>query len=139
MKNAINKLILANIMGGAYFLIEVLYDGTSHWSMYLLGAFIGILIGQLNEYGIKWETPLWKQILLGEAIILPLEFLTGCVVNIWLGLNVWDYSDLPLSLLGQTSLTFAPMFIPCIVLAIIVDDYYRYKFMDGEKPRYKLF
>jgi len=41
--------------------------------------------------------------------------------------------------LGQTSLFFAPVFLPCILLAILIDDYYRYFFMSEEKPRYKIF
>ena len=126
-------------MGGLYYSVEMLWDGSSHWSMLILGGVCGVLIGLLNEYKLTWDMPLWKQLLYGECIILPLEFITGCIVNIWLGLEIWDYSNLPLSLLGQTSLTFAPIFIPCILLAIFIDDYFRYWFMKEEKPHYKLF
>ena len=39
--------------------------------------------------------PLWQQVLIGAVGITILEFLTGCIVNLWLGWGVWDYSNLP--------------------------------------------
>ena len=38
--------------------------------------------------------PLWQQMLLGACIVTVLEFLTGCIVNLWLGWDVWDYTCL---------------------------------------------
>ncbi|MBQ3003172.1 MAG: hypothetical protein IJD82_05525, partial [Clostridia bacterium] len=35
------------------------------------------------------------------------EFVTGLIVNHWLHLSVWDYSDVPLNLLGQICLPFS--------------------------------
>ena len=37
----------------------------------------------------------------GAGIITAVEFLTGCVVNLWLGWSVWDYSHHKLNILGQ--------------------------------------
>lgn len=131
-------LILFIIMGAMYYGIEIIWDGSSHWSMFVLGGVCGVLIGLINEYKFTWEMPLWKQVFIGEAIVLPLEFLVGCVVNLWLGLNVWDYSDFPFNILGQTSLLFSILFIPIILSAIFLDDYIRYWLFDGGKPKYRL-
>lgn len=125
-------------MGGVYYLLEIVFDGSSHWSMYLLGGLCGYLVGQLNERKLTWEMPLYKQILLGELIVLPLEFVTGCIVNLWLHLNIWDYSNLPFNILGQTSLMFAIIFIPVILLGILIDDCYRWIFLNEDKPHYKV-
>ena len=130
------KVLLFILMGAIYYGLEILFRGYSHISMFILGGICGILIGLINER-FSWETPIWKQILIGEAIVLPLEFLTGVIVNIWLGWNVWDYSNLPFNIMGQSSLLFALIFAPVILLAILVDDYYRHFFMNEEKPRYK--
>lgn len=129
---------LFGVMGAIYYWIEILWDGSSHWSMFVLGGVCGILIGLINEYKFTWDVPLWKQVLIGEAIVLPLEFVVGCIVNLWLKLDVWDYSSLPLNIFGQTSLLFAFLFIPIILLAIFLDDYLRYWLFAGGKPRYKL-
>ena len=77
--------------------------------------------------------------LIGSGIITVLEFLTGVLVNIVLHLNVWDYSNMPLNVLGQICLPFSLLWVIIAIGAIILDDYIRYCFFDEEKPRYKLF
>ena len=83
-----------------YNLIEILYRDYTHWSMFILGGICFISIGLLNEI-FPWELSLWYQILIGAIIITVLEFMTGCIVNLWLGWNVWDYSNMPGNILGQ--------------------------------------
>ena len=132
-------IILFAIMGGVYYGLEVMFRGYSHWSMWALGGICGILIGLINEHKFTWDTPIWKQVLIGELIVIPLEFITGCIVNLWLGWNVWNYSNLPFNLLGQVSLLFVFVFAPVILLAIVVDDCFRWLVMGGRKPSYKWF
>jgi len=103
-------------MGVVYYGLEVMFRGYSHWSMFLLGGICGILIGLINEHKFTWDAPLYKQILIGELIVIPLEFITGCIVNLWLGWNVWNYSNLPFNILGQVSLLFVFVFAPVILL-----------------------
>ena len=49
----------------------------------------------------------------------------------------WDYSGLPGNILGQTCPQFALLFLPLSAIAIIIDDFVRWKWFDEEKPRYK--
>lgn len=131
-------VILFTIGGSIYYGIECIYRGYSHWTMAILGGICFVLIGGINEY-ISWDTPLWKQGLIGSAIITSLEFITGCIVNLWLGWNVWDYSDTPFNILGQICIPFSIIWFFISLLAIIVDDYIRYWIFGEEKPKYKLF
>ena len=78
----------------------------------------------------------WNMI--GAVVVTVLEFITGLVVNVWLGLNVWDYSDMPLNILGQICLPFSIAWIALSAIAIVLDDYLRYWLFKEEKPRYKL-
>lgn len=137
VKQTAKLLFLFLIGGSAYYLIEVLYRGYSHYSMFILGGICFVFAGLQNEY-IEWEYPFWKQVLRTEAFVLIGEFITGCIVNLWLGMNVWDYSNMPFNLLGQVSLLYAILFIPLCALAIILDDYIRYWFFREEKPHYNL-
>lgn len=132
------NLILFVLYGILYVLIEILYRNYSHWSMFLLGGLCGILIGIINEY-YSWEMPFWKQVLIGEFMVLNLEFLTGCLVNVLFDWNIWDYSSIPFNLFGQICLPFAILWIPLIAITIILDDYLRYWFFKEEKPHYKFF
>ena len=137
MKTFIKYIVLAIIGGLLYYLIEIAFRGYSHWSMMILGAWCFIALGMLNEV-IPWEMPLYLQIVIGEIIVLVSEFITGCIVNLWLGWNVWDYSNLPGNLFGQISWQFAIIWLPLILFAIILDDWVRWKFFNEETPTYHL-
>lgn len=62
------------------------------------------------------------------TMVTCLEFITGVIVNIWLKLGVWDYSGLPLNILGQVCLPFYFAWVGLSVVAIVFDDYLRYWF-----------
>lgn len=124
--------------GSFYVTLEVIYRQYSHISMLILAGLVFIIIDLLNEIW-GWETSLILQILVGTVIATIGEFITGCIVNLWLGLNVWDYSNLPFNLYGQVYLQFTLIWMPIILLAIVLGDVIRWRFFDEEKPRYKLF
>lgn len=92
------------IGGVIYYIIEVLFRGYSHWSMIILGGICFVLIGLLDEW--QKRPPMLRQMVQGAVIVTVLEFITGCIVNLWLGWNVWDYSNLPFNILGQVCLFF---------------------------------
>ena len=101
------KLVALFVIGGAaYVLIELLWRGHSHISMFILGGMCFVSIGLINEL-FPWELGIVWQALIGGVLVTVLEFITGLIVNIWLGLNVWDYSKLPLNLMGQICLPFS--------------------------------
>lgn len=84
----LNKyLILFDTGGLLYILIELAWRGWSHWTMFILGGICFVHLGLINEV-LPWEMPLWQQVLIGAGIITVLEFLTGRVVNLWLGWGV---------------------------------------------------
>lgn len=136
IKVFIKYLILFLLGGYTYYDIEILWRGYSHYSMIICGGICFIYAGLQNEQ-VEWDYPFWKQVLRVEAFILSAEFITGCIVNLWLGLNVWDYSGLPGNILGQTCPQFALLFLPLSAIAIIVDDFIRWKWFGEQKPRYK--
>lgn len=140
MKKIIKQLILFSIGGGVYVAIEAIYRlimerPHTHWSMFILGGLAFIIIGQLNEH-IGWDIPFWIQVLIGTVVVLFLEFVFGCILNIWLGLNVWDYTNLPFNLFGQICLPFAGLWVILVSIAIVLDDYIRYWIFGEEKPEY---
>lgn len=130
------KFALLFLIGGAVYVgIEMIWRGYSHVSMFILGGLAFVLIGEINE-NLDWETPIWIQCFIGTGIILALEFVFGCVLNLWLKLNIWDYSHLPLNLLGQICLPFAVAWYFLTAAAILLDDYLRYFLFKEEKPQY---
>ena len=129
-------LVLFGTGGLIYYVIEILWRGYSHWTMFLLGGLCFILVGMINEL---FKLPLVKQMLISTIIITVAEFICGCIVNLWLRWNVWDYSELPLNLMGQICLTYSLLWFFLSVIAILLDDYLRHWLFGEEKPKYKLF
>lgn len=140
MKKFLKPIILFSIGGCIYITIEIVYRflmerPPTHWAMYVLGGLVFLLIGGLNEH-IAWEISFWIQDLIGTVITLLFEFIFGYVLNLRLGLAVWDYSNLPFNILGQVCLPFALIWAVLVAMAIILDDYLRYWLFDEDKPIY---
>lgn len=132
---ALRPLVLIGIGGLIYALIELVFRGRTHWTMLIVGGLCFWLIGLVNEV-IPWEVVFWKQCLLGSLIVTVVEFFSGCIINLGLGWNVWDYSNLPLNLLGQICLPFSLLWILISAVAVVLDDYLRYWLYGEEKPHY---
>ena len=133
------KYIALGITGGLlYVLIETVWRGYSHWTMFALGGLCFLALGLINEV-LSWDTPLWKQVLIGACLITGLEFLMGCIVNLWLDWDVWDYSAMSGNVLGQICPQYFLLWLPVSLAGIVLDDWLRFWWWGEERPRYKLF
>jgi len=134
-----NKLfeygVLSYIGGTTYVTMEVFARQYSHWSMFICGMLCFIGIGLINKI-LPWSTPIWIQMVIGGfGIVTPLEFITGCIVNIQLGWHVWNYTCQP-NILGQISLKSSIGWCFLSLIGILLDDYIRYWFFNEQKPKY---
>lgn len=120
------EILLFLIGGRLYTWLELACRGRTHWTMFILGGLCFVIIGLLNEHLFPWDLALMQQAVIGAIIITVLEFATGCIVNLWLGWDVWDYSDLPFNLMGQVCLYYFINWILLTVGGIVLDDWLRY-------------
>ncbi len=106
------ELTLIFITGAViYYSIELMWRGYSHSAMALLGGFCFLslyLIGRTFP-----EMPILLYCIIGGIVISILELAAGEILNIHLGLGIWDYSDLPLNFRGQICLLFS--FFWCLI------------------------
>lgn len=136
LKRLLKYLVLFIVFGAIYFCIETLWKGhLTHWSMFVLAGIIGIIIGGINEW-IPREIPFWLQCGIGMVIATLGEGITGLIVNVWLGLNVWHYNVLPF-FWGQCSIPFMIAWYFLSGICIILDDFIRWKWFREEEPYYK--
>lgn len=138
MKSAGKGLVLFMIGGTVYALIEITWRGHTHWTMFLMGGALFLLIGGLNEF-LPWEMPLALQGVVGAVIVTVAEFVAGLILNVWLGLGVWDYSKLPFNVMGQICIPFSVAWLGLSIVAIILDDWLRYWLFREDKPHYSIF
>ena len=137
MKTIVKYLFLLLTGGFTYVMIELLYRGYSHWTMFFVGGICFILIGLINEV-LSYDTPLWIQSLISGLIVTTVELFSGCIINLWFKLDVWNYSDLPFNIFGQVCLPFTLIWCLIGLIAILLDDWLRWKLFHEEKPYYKL-
>ena len=135
LNRCFKSIILFMIGGATYNVIELLFRGYTHWSMFILGGLCFILIGLLNEV---FKLSITSQMLLSSVIITGLEFITGVIVNLMFQLNIWDYSNLPYNFMGQICLLFFNLWFLLSFVGIVIDDYIRSILYDESMPTYYL-
>jgi uncharacterized membrane protein len=140
----LHKFLALFLVGGAlYSLIEWVYKslfpgGITHWSMFIIGGLMFVAIGEINQV-FPWEMPLIVQGVIGSLMITAVEFVSGCYLNLYLGLGVWDYTELPLNLWGQICLPFSLLWVLLAEVAVVLDDWLRYWWFGEDRPHYVLF
>lgn len=133
----IKTLTLFFCGGVLYYSIEIMWRDHSHVSMFLDGGVCFVLIGLMNE--VVPGLPLAVQAVLGASLIVFSELLVGSLVNLRLGLNVWDYSNQPMNYRGQVCLPFFLLWIPLAAFASVVDDTLRFWLFAEPWPPFTLF
>lgn len=137
-KRVYQAVLLGCLGGGVYMLVELLWRGHTHWTMGVLGGLCFVVIGLLNER-LPWEMPLALQAVVGAGMVTLAELVAGVIINLWLGLGIWDYSGLPFNLWGQICLPYSLLWVPLAMGAVVLDDWARYWLWGEERPRYRMF
>lgn len=110
--------ILFYIGGTAYMILEFLWRGRSHGSMFLLGGLCFLLVG--GGAAKFRKIPVAVRPLLGAGVITALELATGCLVN--RDYTVWDYRDQLFQFQGQICLAFSLLWVPVSLVAMELYD-----------------
>lgn len=132
------KYLFLFIAGGfTYFYMEIAFRGYSHYSMIICAGLAFIICGSLKEL-FKKRISFVSQMIFSCLVITLLEFITGYIVNIRLGMNVWDYSGLPYNLMGQICLFYSLLWLSLSIICILIYDAICWFIFDEEKPHYHL-
>lgn len=111
------KLFLFCFGGGLYAVIELLWRGRTHGSMFLLGGGCFLALGALR----RSKLPTAVLPLAGAAIITAGELATGLLVN--RNFAVWDYRSVPGNFLGQICPLYTLLWMPLSMAAMVVDQW----------------
>ena len=119
------SLFMFGVGGILYVGLEFLWRGRSHISMFFAGgtSAAAIFSGCRHRPLCRAKWPV--KCLFGSAVITAVEFCTGAVMNLWLRKAVWDYSSLPMNVLGQICLPFSVLWffltLPVLWLGKLID------------------
>lgn len=137
MRHLLNHVLRWACGGLLYGLLEVLWRGYTHWTMLVLAWALCIPLDIANEH-LPWDWPLWLQALVGGTVITAAELASGLILNVWLGLNVWNYSPLPGNLWGQICPQFWLLWCLLSAPVILLFDWLCYWLDGGARPTYRL-
>ena len=131
-----NKFYIAKILaiwfilGTFYFTLEGIWripkGGYANIVMLPIGGLCGICVGSINQIPKFYNMKVIYQSILGALIVTFIEFISGLVLNCYLGLGIWDYSNLPFNILGQICLLFSLIWLSIMPLCIWLEDKIRY-------------
>jgi len=128
----LKHLFLFFVMGMIYFTLEGFWNGKANIIMLPVGGICGLLTGLLNEFPKFFNLKMWQQTLLGTFIVTLIEFISGVILNIYLGLNLWNYSSMWGNLYGQITPQYMFLWSVILPFGIFVDDFLRYKFYNED-------
>lgn len=122
----------------SYYFIEILWNGTSHISMFIPGGLSFVFIGLISEYYSKSKKSILKVLVISCLLITVIELIFGIIYNKALNLDIWDYSGIRFNFMGQICLKYSIYWFFLSLPAILLYDYVRYWLFGEEKPKYKL-
>lgn len=99
-------------------------------SMGICGGLSGLFADLLNED--KYDAPMIVDAMIASLFTTVLEYIFGYILNIKLGLNVWDYSNMPFNVDGQICLTYSIAWTLLIPFAFWLGDHYRHNKLGEE-------
>lgn len=135
MKKRVGRfLILWLLLGVAYSQLELFFRGFTYVQMTFIGGLCGALIGLLDAHPAYYNRTMFQQCVLGTLIVLLIEYISGYLFNIKLGMDIWDYTCLPCNLRGQICLPTAVIWFFICPLAVWLDDYLRFRLFAERKP-----
>jgi uncharacterized membrane protein len=134
VKHIWRLFILWFVLGMCYATVELLWRGVTYLPMIFVGGLCGLCVGLLNQHPIFCDRRIWQQCLIATALTLFIEYVSGYILNIRLGLHIWDYSSMPLNLNGQICLLYAALWFLLMPFAAYLDDWLRWKLFDEAQP-----
>lgn len=129
--------------GTAYYFLEVVWKLLREeperisWTMLVVAVILCIPVERCGAE-LPWSCPLWLQALCCAILVTAVELMSGLILNLWLGLNIWDYTDLPGNFLGQICPQFSALWWGLCLMFIPVFDWLRWTVEGGTKPHYTM-
>ena len=137
------SMLLWSWGGTVYYFLEVIWKLLREeperisWTMLVVAILLCIPVERCGAE-LPWSCPLWLQAAGCAALVTVVELAAGIVLNVWMGLGVWDYSHLPGNLWGQICPQFSALWWVMCLAFIPVFDWLRWTVEGGTKPYYTI-
>lgn len=105
--------------GTLYPIMEILCRGKTDFSMAIAGGTCLCLIDKVCNHKLH-NMSLAVKCFAGSGIITSVEFIIGVIVNLMMKMDVWDYSQMPMNILGQICLPFSILWYAATIPAMLL-------------------
>lgn len=130
LKEKIAEVVIVFGMGGfMYGLVEIVYRGRTHWTMFLLGGTVFTLLYYIN-LSMKTRSMLLRGFI-GCSVVTAAEFIVGLIVNLKYKLKVWDYSNQPGNILGQICPAFSAAWFFLTIASVYISVFLYWQLNKG--------
>lgn len=103
MRRLVKPSVLFAIGGLLYILVELLWRGRTHWTMFIAGGLCFLYIGRINEI-FTFEMSIIYQMFISSWLVTFIELIVGMIINS--NYAIWDYRNMPLNVMGQACLPY---------------------------------
>lgn len=139
MKKIIPHLIIFIVSGLIYVLLEVLWRGYSHWTMFICAGCCGLVMATVNNSILEFETDFRIQVLVSAFLCTTAELIFGLIFNS--NFTIWDYRNTwgTIHFLNdQVNILFIGVWIIISIFALPFLDWMQWKLGLANKPYYKI-
>ena len=113
---------------------RLMAGGLSPYSIVVVRNCGGLVLLTVYTAERRTHHTLWRRCLRSAGIITAYEFVVGCLVNLRLGWQVWDYSSQPGNVLGQVCPLFCFLWLMLSLPVLLLCGWLRHH-MEPQLPR----
>lgn len=138
-KIIIPYLTIFIISGLIYIILELLWRGHTHWTMFLCAGLCGLVMANINNNLLEFDTDFLEQVFCSALCCTTFEFLFGIIFNG--DFSIWDYRGLwgTIHALGdQVNILFFGIWIIISFFSLPFLDWLQWKLGLAEKPYYRI-
>ena len=120
MERIKNFVLFFAIGAIGYALIELLWRQRTHWTMMLAGGICFVLFSVIAKR--MKGANIFLKCAVAAISVTAVEFVFGVIFNLFLKMDVWDYSEMPFNLMGQICPTFTLLWFALSLLMLPVAE-----------------
>ena len=127
------------VSGFIYTMLELMWRGRTHWTMFLCAGLCGLVMANINNNLLEFNTDFLEQVFVSALCCTTFEFLFGIIFNG--DFSIWDYRGLwgTIHVLGdQVNILFFGIWIIISFFSLLFLDWLQWKLKLAEKPYYRI-